>query len=371
MAWVLCDEPISAPFNYSPDGLPQITLDELIGWFRETATYLKDMDPNHLVTVSSQPAIQTFFGGTPETQHDYLKAVGIPEFDFIYTEDSDLRIIPGLTPLCTLTPDYDLEQFWPGKPVVFMPSFTSGCWNQAAICTDYVSQADHLSQAIQRFFEVGAAGVLIQNWGTDLYSSVPDFARCFEYTDSNHEIVVAVHSLSASINPDALPNSPLQFVAVPSTLSIPFIDVPADYWAHDHVMALATAGITGGCTAGSLPYFCPEDSITRGQMAVFIEASLGHPANACTGQFTDVPSAMRSVGSSNEWRTDGITGGCGTGTFCPNSPVTRGQMSVFIEAALGHTSTACTGQFSDVPAANPSADSSNTWQAMGLQADVE
>ncbi len=160
MAWVLCDEPISAPFNYSPDGLPQITLDELIGWFRETATYLKDMDPNHLVTVSSQPAIQTFFGGTPETQHDYLKAVGIPEFDFIYTEDSDLRIIPGLTPLCTLTPDYDLEQFWPGKPVVFMPSFTSGCWNQAAICTDYVSQADHLSQAIQRFFEVGAAGVL-------------------------------------------------------------------------------------------------------------------------------------------------------------------------------------------------------------------
>ena len=48
MAWVLCDEPIRAPFNYSPDGLPQITLDELIDWFRETATYIKNMDPNHL-----------------------------------------------------------------------------------------------------------------------------------------------------------------------------------------------------------------------------------------------------------------------------------------------------------------------------------
>ena len=31
----------------------------------------------------------------------------------------------------------------------------------------------------------------------------------------------------------------------------------------------------------------------------------------------------------------GITGGCGGGNYCPNAPVTRGQMAVFLAVALG------------------------------------
>jgi hypothetical protein len=31
----------------------------------------------------------------------------------------------------------------------------------------------------------------------------------------------------------------------------------------------------------------------------------------------------------------GLTGGCGGGNFCPNNPVTRGQMAVFLAKALG------------------------------------
>ena len=31
----------------------------------------------------------------------------------------------------------------------------------------------------------------------------------------------------------------------------------------------------------------------------------------------------------------GITGGCGGGSYCPNAPVTRGQMAVFLSVALG------------------------------------
>jgi hypothetical protein len=31
----------------------------------------------------------------------------------------------------------------------------------------------------------------------------------------------------------------------------------------------------------------------------------------------------------------GITGGCGGGNYCPNNPVTRGQMAVFLAKALG------------------------------------
>jgi len=31
----------------------------------------------------------------------------------------------------------------------------------------------------------------------------------------------------------------------------------------------------------------------------------------------------------------GITGGCGSGNYCPENPVTRGQMAVFLAKALG------------------------------------
>jgi hypothetical protein len=31
----------------------------------------------------------------------------------------------------------------------------------------------------------------------------------------------------------------------------------------------------------------------------------------------------------------GITGGCGGGNYCPDNPVTRGQMAVFLAKALG------------------------------------
>jgi hypothetical protein len=213
MAWIICDEPISAPFNY-PNGVPQVTLEELIDWFRETASYIKSMDSNHLVTVWSQPAIQEFFGGTS----DYLQALGIPEFDFLYTEDADLSIVPGLTQGygCTgVTSDYMLEQFLPGKPVAFHPAFTSGCWDKNVICDDdFTVQATNLNLAIPEYFEIGGNGVFIQNWGTDLYSSVPDFAVCYNYTDSYPQIVDTVRTHSTLINPNAYPVGPLEFVRV-------------------------------------------------------------------------------------------------------------------------------------------------------------
>jgi hypothetical protein len=211
MAWIVCDEPISAPFNY-PGGVPQITLEELTDWFRETASHIKSMDSNHLVTVWSQPAIQQFFGGTS----NYLHALGIPEFDFLYTEDAGLDIVPGLTQLCPPgSPDYMLEQFAPGKPVVFHPAFTSGCWDPSVICDgDFTVQSTNLNLAIPEYFEIGGNAVVIQNWGTDLYSSVPDWAQCRTYTDSYPKIVTMAQTHSATINPGAHPVAPLQFVSV-------------------------------------------------------------------------------------------------------------------------------------------------------------
>ena len=102
----------------------------------------------------------------------------------------------------------------------------------------------------------------------------------------------------------------------------------------------AVRGITGGCQADNPATpdvneakYCPEDPITRAQMAVFIEAALGNPANACTGRFGDIPHGHPFCGFVEKLDDDGITGGCGPGLFCPDNPVTRAQMAVFLVAA--------------------------------------
>jgi hypothetical protein len=146
------------------------------------------------------------------------------------------------------------------------------------------------------------------------------------------------------------PDTPSLAVALTGEgTSIPeFDDCQEDYWAEDFVNTLYYSGITTGCSANP-PLFCPETAITRAQMAVFIEASLGHPPNNCTGRFTDVPVGNPFCGFIERMADDGITGGCGDGIFCPDSSVTRSQMAVFIEAALGRSPAAsCTGRFGDV-----------------------
>jgi S-layer family protein len=51
-----------------------------------------------------------------------------------------------------------------------------------------------------------------------------------------------------------------------------FADVPAGHPQFRFVEALAAAGISGGCGAGN---FCPDAPLTRGQMAVFLATALG------------------------------------------------------------------------------------------------
>ena len=68
----------------------------------------------------------------------------------------------------------------------------------------------------------------------------------------------------------------LQVSPAPATATFPN-DVPTSHPFFRFVEALAAAGITGGCGTGS---YCPDAPVTRGQMAVFIANALGlHFAN--------------------------------------------------------------------------------------------
>lgn len=132
----------------------------------------------------------------------------------------------------------------------------------------------------------------------------------------------------------------------------PFTDVCTGHWARDFILALYNSGITGGCSTNPMR-FCPDAVITRGQMAVFLVTSLRRSPNSCQGRFSDVPIGHPYCGFIERLTDDGITSGCGGNKFCPNDPVTRGQMAVFIEAALGNSANACTGRFGDVPSGHP------------------
>jgi hypothetical protein len=54
-----------------------------------------------------------------------------------------------------------------------------------------------------------------------------------------------------------------------------------------------------------------------------------------TATFNDVPTDHPFFQYVEALNASGVTGGCGNNNYCPDSPVTRGQMAVFFSKALG------------------------------------
>lgn len=54
-----------------------------------------------------------------------------------------------------------------------------------------------------------------------------------------------------------------------------------------------------------------------------------------TATFNDVPTSHPFFQHVEALSASEITGGCGNGAFCPDAPLTRGQMAVFLAKALG------------------------------------
>jgi hypothetical protein len=100
---------------------------------------------------------------------------------------------------------------------------------------------------------------------------------------------------------------------------------------HGAINRLAAAGITGGCAPNQ---FCPKDLVTRAQMASFLARALKLPA---TNQnfFTDDNNSIHE-GAINRLAAAGITGGCHPtiAWFCPGLSVTREQMAAFLDRGI-------------------------------------
>ena len=113
-----------------------------------------------------------------------------------------------------------------------------------------------------------------------------------------------------------------------------FADVDAGHWTAPHIERFAELDVTRGCATDPLRY-CPDDNVTRDQMAAFLVRAFDLDEAPSAG-FTDTAGHYfeTEIDKLAEAR---ITLGCASQPrrYCPNQDVTRGQMATFIARALG------------------------------------
>ncbi len=183
---------------------------------------------------------------------------------------------------------------------------------------------------------------------------------CLTATGNCYALTVSVPATRPSAHWDAY------FTESPSTGDIKtwsvhvggsFTDVPTSYLFYKGIETIFHNGVTGGCGGG---IYCPDQTVTRAQMSVFLlKSRFGstYVAPLPTGtEFLDVPFAAFGAAWIEDVAARGITTGCGGGNFCPNSSVTRASMAVLLlrtEHGSSYAPPAATGMFSDVPANDP------------------
>lgn len=110
-----------------------------------------------------------------------------------------------------------------------------------------------------------------------------------------------------------------------------FADVDHAAWYAGHLNALVGAGIV---TAGG--QYRPAEAVTRAELAVMLARALGLPPGA-EGAFADVAPGAEAEAAASALAAAGITRGCSAGPparFCPDDPVTRAQMASLLMRAL-------------------------------------
>ncbi len=123
-----------------------------------------------------------------------------------------------------------------------------------------------------------------------------------------------------------------------------FADVPSSHRFAEAITWMAAQGISLGCGDGT--NFCPDDPVSRGQVASFFARALGLTGGAGDDLFTD------DDGSAHEDNIDaiataGITVGCAAGRYCPGDDVTRGQFASLLVRATSMTGGETSDRFSD------------------------
>ncbi len=112
----------------------------------------------------------------------------------------------------------------------------------------------------------------------------------------------------------------------------PFADVPSSGTFTEDIAWVKEQGIALGCNVeGTM--FCPDDLVTRGQMASFLSRALELPKPS-RGYFKD-DGHNAHEDNIDRLAEAGISNGCGDRIYCPDDSVSRAQMASFLVRALG------------------------------------
>lgn len=116
--------------------------------------------------------------------------------------------------------------------------------------------------------------------------------------------------------------------APPPDTTPPFADDDNSIHQQD-IIALYELGVTRGCDDNR---YCPERTLTRGEMATFLVRAFGLSGGA-TDQFDDDNGSIHET-SIDVLAANGVTVGCDSNSFCPHRGVTRAEMASFLTRIL-------------------------------------
>ncbi|HUQ92117.1 MAG TPA: S-layer homology domain-containing protein [Bryobacteraceae bacterium] len=115
-----------------------------------------------------------------------------------------------------------------------------------------------------------------------------------------------------------------------------YTDVPGNHPFAEEINFLHRRNVRAyGCAP--VGAFCPDGTTTRGQMAEFIIRALFNGDNFTASPnpyFSDVFSLHPAFNYVQKMREMRLTDGCTATAFCPDEPVSRGQMAAFIVRAV-------------------------------------
>lgn len=121
-------------------------------------------------------------------------------------------------------------------------------------------------------------------------------------------------------------------LGLPKADESPFNDTQGSVH-HFDIAALAAADITRGCNPPENDQYCPDRIVSRGEMAAFIARAWEYTGEVDTERFKDDDASIFEADISRI-ADAGITSGCGDGNYCPDEPMLRKHMAVFLGRAL-------------------------------------
>lgn len=186
-----------------------------------------------------------------------------------------------------------------------------------------------------------------------LADDLPPGGTFIDDDGSTHEPAIeAIYAEGITVGCDArgiffCPNDPITRGQLAAFLvrSVSFPAPSGDYFTDDNdsifennINRIAEAGITKGCDPPENNHFCPDRGLTRGELATILVRAFPDlvPASG-PDAFTDDNSSVHED-AINRIAAAGLTKGCDPPDnthFCPQEEVTRGQMATFLLRALG------------------------------------